>query len=92
MSKDVEKAYYHQAEKDKKLTWEDVRGIIMEKEEFASIDSNYTFEEVINYGLRFEDSRIYSVEIHRKPNRAPYEVKKDVTEDIARVIEKYTNE
>ena len=64
----------------------------MEKEEFGSIDSNYTFEEVINYGLRFEDSRIYSVEIHRKPNRVPYEVKKDVTEDIARVIAKYINE
>ena len=44
------------------------------------------WEYVENYGLRFEDGRIYKVERHRKPGRHAYEVKVDVTDEIRRAL------
>ena len=47
---------------------------------------NTDWEEVRNLGLRFENGRIYTVEQRQKPNKYPYEVKIDVTDQIAKVM------
>lgn len=44
--------------------------------------AKHDWEQVIDEGLHFQDGRIYSVEVHKKPDRVPYTTKKDITEDI----------
>ena len=43
-------------------------------------------EAVINRGLRFSNGRLYTVEEHQKPNRNPYEVNVDVTDEVLEVL------
>lgn len=52
--------------------------------ETVKIDNCY--ETVKNCGLRFDGGRIFKVEEHQKPDRYPYEVKVDVTEEILDVF------
>ena len=49
------------------------------------------FETVKNIGLLFDGNRIYKVEEHQKPNRGPYMVKVDVTEEILDMFLKILN-
>ena len=50
--------------------------------------SDCHYEDVHKIGLVFSEGRIYDVEVHQKPDKGPYQTKKDVTREVALALRK----